>query len=310
MPSVSPERPPSSCIMPVNALQMKCIALISLCDLCVCVCWGGVFCDRFAASALSFFKSYKYTLPSSIKEVQCVLACTHREQLFLWRQTLPRLPKNPCLSITLDSYPPPFLLPPRPPPRHAHRSIAVYNVNTMQLLGDNAPLRTARTPAQRDKRSRRRPVFYPGPPEPRRPPAMRAHCPPPVHTLPLPTSRSSILLLRPNRRILFPGNFDPSMRVRRGRREKSAHPIEDNGGKIRCFPSTVQAIFPGFISKSSGVENSILKEKWRGGGESWMKKRGVYGLESNHLQKRQPSSVSCALIISTNADLVPKQPRS
>lgn len=35
-----------------------------------------------------------------------------------------------------------------------------------------------------------------------------------------------------------------------------------------------QAIFPGFISKSSGVENSILKEKWRGGGESWMKKRG------------------------------------
>lgn len=38
--------------------------------------------------------------------------------------------------------------------------------------------------------------------------------------------------------------------------------------------SRFQTIFPGFISKSSGVENSILKEKWRGGGESWMKKRG------------------------------------
>lgn len=42
--------------------------------------------------------------------------------------------------------------------------------------------------------------------------------------------------------------------------------------------SRFQAIFPGFISKSSGVENSILKEKWRGGGESWMKKKKEGGL--------------------------------
>lgn len=46
------------------------------------------------------------------------------------------------------------------------------------------------------------------------------------------------------------------------------------GEKSSLSRSRFQAIFPGFISKSSGVENSILKEKWRGGGESWMKKEG------------------------------------
>lgn len=50
--------------------------------------------------------------------------------------------------------------------------------------------------------------------------------------------------------------------------------------------SRFQAIFPGFISESSGVENSILKEKWWGGGESWMKKRGVYGVIIQPPQKK------------------------
>lgn len=54
--------------------------------------------------------------------------------------------------------------------------------------------------------------------------------------------------------------------------------------------SRFQAIFPGFISKSSGVENSILKEKWRGGGESWMKKRGVYGAIIQPPPKKNQSS--------------------
>lgn len=70
-----------------------------------------------------------------------------------------------------------------------------------------------------------------------------------------------------------------------------------------------QAIFPGFISKSSGVENSILKEKWWGGGESRMKKEG--GLRgynpSTSLPKKaslSPFPASLALIISTHADSV------
>lgn len=40
---------------------------------------------------------------------------------------------------------------------------------------------------------------------------MHAHCLNPMHTLLLPFSRNSILLLRPNHRILFPGNFYPFM---------------------------------------------------------------------------------------------------
>lgn len=61
--------------------------------------------------------------------------------------------------------------------------------------------------------------------------------------------------------------------------ENVAGQITEGGGgggerKSSISLSRFQAIFPGFISKSSGVENSILKEKWRGGGESWMKKRG------------------------------------
>lgn len=57
-----------------------------------------------------------------------------------------------------------------------------------------------------------------------------------------------------------------------------------------------QAIFPGFISKSSGVENSILKEKWWGGGESWMKKEGGlrgYNPSTSLPKKSQPFSFSC-----------------
>lgn len=59
--------------------------------------------------------------------------------------------------------------------------------------------------------------------------------------------------------------------------------------------SRFQAIFPGFISKSSGVENSILKEKWRGGGESWMKKEGgLRGYNPTTSKKSQSFSFSFA----------------
>lgn len=65
------------------------------------------------------------------------------------------------------------------------------------------------------------------------------------------------------------------------------------GKKSRLSRSRFQAIFPGFISKSSGVENSILKEKWRGGGESWMKKEGgLRGYNPTTSKKRQSFSLS------------------
>lgn len=71
--------------------------------------------------------------------------------------------------------------------------------------------------------------------------------------------------------------------------------------------SRFQTIFPGFISKSSGVENSILKEKWRGGGESWMKKRGGlrgYNPTTSKKASLSPIPTPFTFIISTNADLV------
>lgn len=77
--------------------------------------------------------------------------------------------------------------------------------------------------------------------------------------------------------------------------------------------SRFQTIFPGFISKSSGVENSILKEKWRGGGESWMKKRGGlrgYNPTTSKKASLSPIPTPFTFIISTNADLVWNQSRS
>lgn len=66
------------------------------------------------------------------------------------------------------------------------------------------------------------------------------------------------------------------------------------GKKSSLFRSRFQAIFPGFISKSSGVENSILKEKWWGGGESWMKKEGgLRGYNPTTSKKSQSFSFSC-----------------
>lgn len=77
------------------------------------------------------------------------------------------------------------------------------------------------------------------------------------------------------------------------------------GGKSSLSRSRFQAIFPGFISKSSGVENSILKEKWWGGGESWMKKEGGlrgYNPTTSKKASLSPFPASFAFIISTIAD--------
>lgn len=46
---------------------------------------------------------------------------------------------------------------------------------------------------------------------PCRVPLMHAHCLNPMHTSLSPIARNSILLLRPNRQIQFPGNFYPFM---------------------------------------------------------------------------------------------------
>lgn len=69
------------------------------------------------------------------------------------------------------------------------------------------------------------------------------------------------------------------------------------GKKSSLSSSRFQAISPGFISKSSGVENSILKEKWRGGGENWMKKkegglRGYNPTTSKKKKKKKSQSFS------------------
>lgn len=152
---------------------------------------------------------------------------------------------------------------------------------------------------------------------------MRAHCLNPMHTLLWPFCRNSILLLRPNRRILFPGNFYPFMPCTQARAtvdesdENVSREEVKKKKKDKSSLSRFQAIFPGFIGKSSGVENSILKEKWWGGGESWMKKkreRGVYGVIIQPPPKKEaslsPFPAPLTFIISSNADLVWNQSRS
>lgn len=122
-----------------------------------------------------------------------------------------------------------------------------------------------------------------------------------IQDLLLPISRNSILLLRPNHRILFPGNFYPFVCFYSVCDEDESN--EDVAGQITEKKSSLsrsrfQAIFPGFISKSSGVENSILKEKWRGGGESWMKKEGgLRGYNPTTSKKSQSFSFSYAFHI-------------
>lgn len=129
-------------------------------------------------------------------------------------------------------------------------------------------------------------------------PLMHAHCLDPMHTLLLPISRNSILLLRPNHQILFPGNFYPFMLLYNvcdedESNDNVAEQISEKKSSLSFSP--FQAIFPGFISKSSRVENSILKEKWRGGGESWMKKEGgLRGYNPTTSKKSQSFSYSFA----------------
>lgn len=95
---------------------------------------------------------------------------------------------------------------------------------------------------------------------------------------------------------------------------KATTPSQSRFRKRKKNPfSPFQAIFPGFISKSSRVENSILKEKWRGGGESWMKKEG--GLRGYNPTTSKKASLSpfpslFTFIISTIGDLVQNQSRS
>lgn len=141
-----------------------------------------------------------------------------------------------------------------------------------------------------------------------------------IQGLLLPISRNSILLQRPNRRILFPGNFDPFMwgyNVCDGGRKRRESRRADRGvaggkeKKSSLSRPRFQAIFPGFISKSSRVENSILKEKWRGGGESWMKKEGgLRGYNPTTSKKASLSLFPFAFIISTNAHLAQNRSRS
>ena len=150
-----------------------------------------------------------------------------------------------------------------------------------------------------------------------------------MHTLLLPISRNSILLLRPDHQILFPGNFYPFMCWNKKKKKKNVCDEDEKSNEIvatsgsrrkrekggnknpRVSLPRFQAIFPGFISKSSGVENSILKEKWRGGGESWMKKkRGVYGVIIQPPPKKASLSPFPAFIISPNGASVQNRSRS
>lgn len=224
----------------------------------------------------------------------------------------PGPPKTPvCQSH--NSCPQPFLFPPRPPPRHAHGSDPVLILLLCNCLDDNAQHTIERHGSIYEPSGDN--FVYTSHTVPCKVPLMHAHCLNPMHTLLLPISRNSILLLRPNHQILFPGNFYPFMwlqSVRWARKQRDRRRA-DYGKKSSLSRSRFQAIFPGFISKSSGVENSILKEKWRGGGESWMKKEGGlrgYNPTTSKKASLSPFPTSFTSIISTNADLVQNQCRS
>lgn len=268
------------------------------------------FCEGFAASALSLY----HPITGTIRV--CVSRPAHREQLFLRRHTPTSTPPGPpkthvCQSHSIHIPHLSFLYPAHPHDTHTAPLLFIMLL-LCNCLDDNAPHIMARRGIIW---SQWRQFVYMGHIVPCRVPVMHAHCLNPMHTLLLPISRNSILLQRPNHQILFPGNFYPFMwdtMCAMGTKATTKSHIRLRK-ESRFSRPRFQAIFPGFISKSSGVENSILKEKWRGGGESWMKKRGVYGVIIQPPPKKaslSPFRSPFTCIISTNVDLLQNQSRS
>lgn len=142
----------------------------------------------------------------------CVQACT---QGTIIPMDAPDIPPPPTREVHLKptsvnhTIHVPNLSPPRPPPRHAHGSDRVLILLLCKCMDDNAQHTMERHAAINEPSGDN--CVYTGQTVLCNVPVMHAHCLNPMHTLLLPISRNSILLLRPNHQILFPGNFYPFM---------------------------------------------------------------------------------------------------
>lgn len=110
---------------------------------------------------------------------------------------------------------------------------------------------------------------------------MHAHCLNPMHTLLLPISRNSILLQRPNRQILFPGNFYPFMwRTMCAMGTKATRKSQSRlRKKIQSFPCSVSGYFPRFHKQVLRSGKQHIEREMEGRRRKLdEKKRGVYGV--------------------------------
>lgn len=124
-------------------------------------------------------------------------------------------------------------------------------------------------------------------------PMMHAHClQDPMHTLLLPISRNSILLLRPNHQILFPGNFYPFMWLYNVCDEDESNVAEQitEKKKIQSFPFSVSGYFPRFHKQvlRSGKQHIEREMEGRRRKLDEKKKRGVYGVIIQPPPKKEP----------------------
>lgn len=152
--------------------------------------------------------------PVNLSTRVCVQACTQGTIIPMDAPDMPPTsnPPGPPKTHVCQSHnscPQPFLSPPRPPPRHAHGSDPILILLLCNCLDDNAQHIMERHGSRNEPGGDN--FVYTGHTMPCKVPVMHAHCLNPMHTLLLPISRNSILLLRPNHQILFPGNFYPFM---------------------------------------------------------------------------------------------------
>lgn len=98
-----------------------------------------------------------------------------------------------------------------------------------------------------------------------------------IQDLLLPSSRNSILLLRPNRQILFPGNFYPFMWLYNvcdedESNENVAEQITEK--KIQSFPFSVSGYFPRFHKQVLRSGKQHIEREMEGRRRKLDEKRG------------------------------------
>lgn len=102
-----------------------------------------------------------------------------------------------------------------------------------------------------------------------------------IQDLLLPISRNSILLQRPNRQILFPGNFYPFMwRIMCAMGTKATRKSQSRlRKKIQSFPCSVSGYFPRFHKQVLRSGKQHIEREMEGRRRKLdEKKRGVYGV--------------------------------